>query len=217
MPSSSPPVLITPGLAVHPRAAWADGLDDPGPLPEEVPGDVRTLVVHHSASSNDYGPDDAATKIRVFHAFHTGPEKGWPDVAYNFFVDRYGGVWEGRAGSLAGPVIGDATAGNQGFTQLVCLIGTFVDEPPPEPAVRALIEVLAWLADRYRIDTTPSATTTFVSRGSNRWPTGATVTVPTITGHRDLSRTECPGDAAYALVTGPLPGLVTARRSPLAP
>ena len=132
------PVDLAPGLTVLRRASWGADLAAPAGLPAEAPGDVRVLLVHHSASTNDYGQSAAADQIRQFHALHTGPERGWPDVAYNFLVDRFGRVWEGRAGSLDAPVIGDATGGNQGFSQLVCLIGTFVAEEPTPEALDAL-------------------------------------------------------------------------------
>ena len=211
------PVEVAPGLTVLRRESWGADLPAPAGLPTEAPGDVRVLLVHHSASTNDYGEDQAAGQIRQFHALHTGAEKGWPDVAYNFFVDRFGRVWEGRAGSVDGPVIGDATGGNQGFSQLVCLIGNFVADQPTPEAVEALTGVLAWLARREGVDVTPGATTSFTSRGSNRWPAGATVETTTIAGHRDMSQTACPGDAAYALVRGDLPALVVQRAGPTAP
>ncbi len=53
--------------------------------------------------------EDVPGLIRGFYAAHIGADRNWPDVAYNFFVDRYGVVWEGRSGSLAGPVKSDAT------------------------------------------------------------------------------------------------------------
>jgi N-acetylmuramoyl-L-alanine amidase len=211
------PVEVAPGLTVLRRASWGADLAAPAGLPTEAPGDVRILLVHHSASTNDYGEAQAADQIRQFHALHTGPEKGWPDVAYNFFVDRFGRVWEGRAGSVDGPVIGDATGGNQGFSQLVCLIGNFVADPPTREAVEALTGVLAWLARREGVDVTPGAMTSFTSRGSNRWPAGATVETTTIAGHRDMSQTACPGDAAYALVRGDLPALVAQRAGTTSP
>ncbi len=211
------PVDVAPGLTVLRRASWGADLPAPAGLPTEAPGDVRVLLVHHSASTNDYGEGAAADQIRQFHALHTGPEKGWPDVAYNFFVDRFGRVWEGRSGSIDGPVIGDATGGNQGFSQLVCLIGDFVaDEPTPE-ALDALVRVLAWLGQREGVDVTPGATASFPSRGSNRWPAGVTVETTTIAGHRDMSQTACPGDAAYARVRGDLPALVAAHAAATAP
>ena len=198
------------GIEVLPRAAWAGDLPA-GPVALEP--DVRTLVVHHTVDANDHGPDDVVTLLRRIHAFHTGPEKGWPDVAYNFFVDRFGRVWEGRAGSLAGPVAGDATGGNQGFDQKCAFVGDHRTEAPTPDASDAMAGLLALLADRHGLDTTPGAQATFTSRGSNLHPAGQAVTVPTITGHRSVSRTACPGDAGMALVTDVLPTAVTGRRT----
>jgi hypothetical protein len=211
--SAAPPAENLAGLGVHRRDEWADGRPATGPLHVEADGDVRFLLVHHSASSNTYAAAEVPGLIRGFYAAHTGG-KGWPDVAYNFFVDRYGGIWEGRTGSLAAPVIGDATGGNQGFSQLCCLIGDHRTEPPTAAASDSLSHLLAALADRYGIDTAPGATTTFLSRGSNRWAEGRTVTTSTIAGHRDMSRTECPGDACYALIPGPITERVNLLRRP---
>ena len=210
------PVEVAPGLTVLARSSWAGGdLPAVDGLPTEAPGDVRVLLVHHSASGNGYGEDDVAGEIRRFHTLHTGPGKGWPDVAYNFFVDRFGRVWEGRSGSLDGPVIGDATGGNQGFSQLACLIGNFETETPSVEAIDSLTRLLAWIALRDGVDVTPGATTTFTSRGSNLWPAGTTVDTTTIAGHRDMSQTACPGDLAYARVRGDLPALVAQRATEL--
>jgi N-acetylmuramoyl-L-alanine amidase-like protein len=199
---------------IHPRADWGADLAPTGPLEVEAPGDVRFLLVHHSAGPNDYAPGDVVGLLRGIYDFHTG-SKGWPDVAYNFFVDRFGGIWEGRTGSIGAPVKGDATGGSQGFSQLCCLLGTFTDAPPTTEARGALVALLARLAGTYSIDTTPGATTTFVSRGSNRWPAGATVTATTIAGHRDMSQTACPGDALYVSVADrSLAAEATALRAP---
>ncbi|MGR6967785.1 N-acetylmuramoyl-L-alanine amidase [Geodermatophilus sp. URMC 61] len=200
------------GVDVRPRADWAQGLTPTGPLQQERPGDTRFLLVHHTASSNDYDPGDVPGLLRGFYRYHTGPDKKWPDIAYNFLVDRYGTVWEGRTGSLTGPVMPDATGGSQGFAQLGCFIGNHQAEAPTPEARTSMTALLAALADTYAIDTAPGATTTFVSRGSNRWPAGTTVTTTTIAGHRDMSLTTCPGDAAYALVRDVFPAAVTALR-----
>ena len=200
------------GVDVRPRADWARGLGPTGPLQQERPGDTRFLLVHHTASANDYASGDVPGLLRGFYRFHTGPDRRWPDVAYNFFVDRYGTVWEGRTGSLTGPVMADATGGSQGFAQLCCFIGNHQAEAPTPEARTSMIALLAALADTYAIETEPGATTTFVSRGSNRWPAGTTVTTTTIAGHRDMSLTACPGDTAYGLVRDVFPAAVTALR-----
>lgn len=192
---------------IKPRRDWAGDLPVTG---EIVPEDnVRFLLVHHTASTNNYQPDQVADQIRDFYAFHTGPEKGWPDVAYNFFVDRFGGIWEARAGSIDGPVRGDATGGSQGHALLCSLIGDHSTAEVTPEAKAAMASLLAWLSARHEVDTTPGTTITFTSRGSNRWAAGAEVTARTISGHRDMSNTSCPGDFAYDWIGGELPTVVT--------
>lgn len=206
------PALLTTTPAILPRSAWA-GTDLPvrGPLPVEAPGDVRFLLVHHTfLPGNDYGPGDVVGLLRGTYAFHTGPEKRWPDIAYNFLVDRYGRIWEGRAGSLTSPVVPGATGGTQGYDQLGCFLGDHSTVPPTPQAQASMISLLAWLARRYAVDTRPGTTVSFVSRGSNRWPAGTRVTTRTIEGHRAMSLTTCPGDAAYPLVRDLFPSAVTA-------
>jgi hypothetical protein len=195
---------------VHPRADWGADLPPRGPLEPEQPGDVRFLLVHHSVSVNDYPPAAVREELRSYFRLHTAPEKGWADIAYNFLVDRFGGIWEGRAGSLEAPVKGDATGGSQGFALLCCFIGDHRTAAPSPEAQASLVSLLAWLAERYGIDPRPGTTTTFTSRGSNRWPAGTPVTTTTIAGHRDMSKTVCPGDAAYHLVRNDFPARVTA-------
>jgi hypothetical protein len=202
------------GLEIIPRAEWAIDRPALNSLPTE---DVRFLLVHHSASSNDYSESSVVGILQGFYDFHTSPEKGWPDIAYNFLIDRYGQIWEGRAGSIDGAVEADATGGNQGSSQLACLIGNFTDEMPTEEALTALRHLLAWMADRFEVSTARGATATFISRGSNRWPAGVEVTTPTIAGHRDMSLTTCPGDALYPYVLDGLTDDVEALRQAQAP
>jgi hypothetical protein len=201
-------------VTINPRSDWATNRPPKGPLPAE---DVRYLIVHHSASRTGHTGDEAAGILRGYYDYHTSPEKGWNDIAYNFLIDAEGGIWEGRAGSLDGPVAGDATGGNQGFSQLVCLIGDYNAVAPPSASLSALVSVLAWLADRYDVSTTPGSEVTFTSRGSNKHPSGTSVTTPTITGHRTMSQTTCPGDNLNAYVVGGLMADVTAARGGGAP
>ena len=182
-------------------------------MESERPEDVRFLLVHHSVSVNDYPVEAVPQELRSFYRLHTAPEKGWADIAYNFLVDRFGGIWEGRAGSVEAPVKGDATGGSQGFAVLCCFIGDHRTEPPSPEAQASMVALLAWLAERYRIDPRPGAMATFTSRGSNRWPAGTPVTTTTIAGHRDMSKTVCPGDAAYHLVRHDFPARVAAALS----
>lgn len=198
------------GLDINPRSTWAEDRPPKGPLHGE---DVRFLIVHHSASWNGHTGTDTPRILRSFYDFHTSPERGWNDIAYNFLIDADGGIWEGRAGSLDGAVAGDATGGNQGSSQLVCIIGDYNVAQPTQASLSALVSVLAWLADRHGISTAPGAQVTFTSRGSNRHPEGAAVTTPTITGHRTMSQTSCPGANLDSYVAGGLSADVEAVRA----
>lgn len=188
-------VDVAPGLSIHPRADWGADLPPKWAMPPEV---VKFLLVHHTATSNDIS--DPRSLIRGVYAFHTSSAKRWPDVAYNFFVAPDGSVWEGRAGSIAGPVTADATGGNQGYSQLVCLLGNYVDVAPTAAAQASLVRTLSWLAGRFSLNTYADASTTFVSRGSNKFAAGQTITTPIVSAHRDVTFTACPGDAAVALL-----------------
>jgi hypothetical protein len=187
---------------------WAEGRVPKGPL---EPEQVRFLLIHHTAEpGNGYGMDEVPGLLRGIYDFHTGSSKGWPDLAYNFFVDAFGRIWEGRTGSLKGPVRGSATGGNQGWTQLCCFLGDFQSELPTEAARLAMVSLVAWLADRYDVDVTPGATVSVESLGSNRWPAGSTIDARTISAHREMSMTDCPGDACFEWVRNDLPAAASA-------
>lgn len=206
-PRGAQEIDVGGGLKIHLRDEWGADLSPKGILPPEE--DVKFLLVHHTAGTTNYSQDSVARLIRNTYSFHTSSEKGWNDVCYNFFIDRYGGVWEGRAGSIQGPVMADATGGSQGFAQLVCLLGNFQENSPTPEMITSLEKLLSWLANRYQIDTTPGKTVSFISRGSNKWPTGSEVIARTISGHRDMSLTACPGDFVYPLLATSVPMNVT--------
>ncbi len=185
-----------PAPPIRPRADWAAGCPVRGRLSAE--DDLRFLLVHHTLTPNGESAERIPARLRAVYAYHTGSAKRWPDVAYNFFVDPHGVIWEGREGSLAGPVRGDATGGSQGFAELCCFVGDFTAQPPTPAAMSAMTALLAWLAQRSSIDL--DAAVTFTSRGSSRWRRGVSVTTDAVAAHRDMSSTECPGDALYPLV-----------------
>lgn len=196
-------------LTINPRSSWAIDRPPLGPLPGE---DVQFLLVHHSASQNGHTAAEVPAILRGFYDYHTSAEKGWNDIAYNFLIDGFGGIWEGREGSISGSVAGDATGGNQGYSQLVCLIGDYNEIQPAPASIASLTSLLAWMADKHGVATSPGSEVTFVSKGSNLWPEGASVTTPTINGHRAMSSTTCPGDNVFAIVAGSLMADVTAVR-----
>ena len=54
------------------------------------------VFVHHTATPNGYAPDDVPAIIRSIYTYHVR-SNGWNDIGYNFLVDAFGRVFEGRA------------------------------------------------------------------------------------------------------------------------
>lgn len=158
---------------------------------------IRAGVVHHTAGSNDYAPQDSAAIVQSIYAYHTRT-LGWCDLAYNALVDKYGQVFEGRAGGLDRPVHGSHTGGFNVDTWGVAMIGSFDAVPPTPIQLRTTGRLLGWRLAMDRVD--PHGTVVLTSEGGSftKFPRGATPTFSAIFTHRDAGNTDCPGNAAYA-------------------
>ena len=66
---------------------------------------VHLAIVHHTAGSNNYSAGQSASIVRAIMLYHV-QGNGWNDIGYNFLVDKYGQVFEGRYGGITRPVIG---------------------------------------------------------------------------------------------------------------
>jgi len=156
---------------------------------------LQMAFIHHTASSNDYSASQSAAIVRSIYAFHV-QGNGWNDIGYNFLVDRYGQIFEGRYGGMTRSLIGAHTLGFNAHSTGISVIGTFNAAAPPAAAMNAVKQLLAWRLDVAYID--PGATTTMVSNGNPRYVEGTRVNLRTISGHRDVYDTDCPGAAFYA-------------------
>ncbi len=157
-------------------------------------GRLALGVVHHTDTGNGYGPGDGAAIVRSIYRFHT-QTRGWNDIGYNFLVDRHGVVYEGRAGGIDKPVIGAHAGGFNALSVGIAVIGKHEDEPVSADAWGAVSEILAWKAALHDLD--PTATVEVTSGRSTRHAEGTVVSLATISGHRDVSATACPGGAGY--------------------
>ena len=157
---------------------------------------IRAAVVHHTATGNDYAPEDSAAIVRSIYAYHT-MTLGWCDIAYNALVDRYGQVFEGRGGGITKDVLGSHTGGFNRDVWGVSMIGDFEEDPPPDVTVKTLGRLLGWRMSLDRVN--PLATVQLKSAGGQYTvvPSGSSVTLPEIFAHRDVGNTECPGRAGY--------------------
>jgi len=162
------------------------------------------LVVHHTAGDNDIV--DAEAEVRSIYAYHAVTQ-GWGDIGYHLLIDSSGRVYEGRYGrepDAAGRreivsenvVAGHALDYNYGSVG-IALLGNFQTRQPGQAAMDALVEALAFMAQRYGIDPTTSMSYMRArGDGTALWRDQ----LDAVTGHRDCIPTECPGDNLYSLL-----------------
>jgi flagellar hook assembly protein FlgD len=163
---------------------------------------VRFAVVHHTAGTNSYTAAQSAAIVRGIQRYHV-LANGWNDIGYNFLVDKYGQVFEGRGGGIDRNVVGAHAQGfNTGSTG-VSLLGTYSSSRSTAAARSALVRLLAWRLDVAHVD--PLSRLTWISAGNPEYPAGTPVRLRAVSGHRDTGPTSCPGTALY----GQLPGIAS--------
>ncbi|MDT7730317.1 MAG: hypothetical protein QOK45_570 [Mycobacterium sp.] len=193
-----PEAVSAPGQppAIIGRAQW--GADESMRCGNTVyDNGIRAAIVHHTAGSNDYTPEDSAGIVRSIYEYHTRT-LGWCDIAYNALVDKYGQVFEGRAGGVDRPVEGAHTGGFNVDTWGVAMLGNFDLVPPTPIQLRTTGRLLGWRLGLDHVD--PMGTVVLNSAGGSftKFARGTAVPLPTIFTHRDVGNTDCPGNAAYA-------------------
>ena len=208
VPAVSPQGAVVPRPRIVSRAEW--GADETWRSPTPRMG-TRVLagVVHHTASTNSYTADQAPAQMRNLYAYFT-KSLNYSDMGYNFLVDKFGTIYEGRAGCAinaaptcdgpAQPTQGAHTAGLNLDTFGVSVIGNYDVLAPENPAVivEAVASLMAWKIAPYGLD--PNATARVLSTdtsGSSRFSAGQTATMQVITAHRDVGITACPGRYLY--------------------
>ncbi|WP_099025261.1 N-acetylmuramoyl-L-alanine amidase [Mycolicibacterium palauense] len=188
LPPGQPPAIIS-------RAQWGAGQGSRcgGPVYDDG---VRAGIVHHTAGSNDYRPEDSAAIVRAIYAYHT-QMLGWCDIGYNALVDKYGQVFEGRAGGIDRPVEGSHTGGFNRNTWGVAMLGNFNDVRPTDIQLRTVGRLLGWRLGLDHVDPLGSVVLTSAGGQYTYFPAGAPTPLPAIFSHRDVGNTECPGNQAY--------------------
>ena len=193
------PVRATASAGTPPivtRAAWHANEEIVRARPR-IAARLRLAIIHHTANTNDYTRAQSAALVRGIEAYHV-LANGWNDVGYNFLVDRFGTVYEGRGGGVDRNVVGAHAQGFNVGTVGVALIGNFSHASPTTAARDALVKLLAWRLDVAHLD--PRSRVLYTSSGNYKFRAGRTVTLRAISGHRDTGPTECPGARAYALI-----------------
>ena len=127
---------------------------------------------------------------------------GWNDIGYNFLVDKYGQVFEGRFGGMTRNVIGAHAEGFNTGSVGVALIGNYaLGDADRRRRRRRSCELLAWRLDVAHVDPLSTlqlalAAATHASRAAS--PSRCARSSATAT----RASRAVPGDRTYALLAG---------------
>ncbi|MGA9749635.1 MAG: FG-GAP-like repeat-containing protein [Nocardioides sp.] len=184
-PAITPAATLTAAQPeIFSRAQWGadERMRDKGSLRY---GKITAGFVHHTVNANNYTAEQVPAIIRGIYAYHT-QSRGWSDVGYNFLVDRFGRIWEGRYGGVDKPVVGAHTLNYNESSFAMSAIGNFETAQPTSALLDAYGRLFAW---KLAISGVKASSTAQVVNGR---------TFHAINGHRDAGSTACPGKHLYA-------------------
>ena len=177
------------------RSEW--GADSVPPRASPSFGQVLLAFVHHTVTANDYAPEQSAAIVLGIARYHRNTN-GWNDIGYNFLVDQYGQVFEGRAGGIDQAIVGAQAQGWNSVSTGVACLGTFTDVPQSDAGLEAVAQLLGWKLSLHGVPVEGQITATSLGGETNRYRSGTPVVFERISGHRDGDNTSCPGDQLYA-------------------
>ncbi|MEP7088630.1 MAG: FG-GAP-like repeat-containing protein [Nocardioidaceae bacterium] len=177
---------VTSKPTIYSRAQWGadERMRDRSSLHY---GEVHGGFVHHTVNANSYSRAQVPSILRGIYAYHT-QSRGWSDIGYNFLVDRFGRIWEGRYGGVDRPVVGAHTLGYNDDAFAMSAIGNYETTRPSARMLDAYGRLFAWKLSLHGVRA--SSTRQLIT---NRY-------LPAIDGHRDVGQTACPGRYLYARI-----------------
>ncbi|MFN8149609.1 MAG: N-acetylmuramoyl-L-alanine amidase [Solirubrobacterales bacterium] len=162
-------------------------------------GRIKAGVIHHTVSTNTYTQAEAPGLVLGICRYHRNAN-GWNDIGYNALVDRFGNLYEGRAGGLSRAIIGAQAEGINSQTTGIASIGDNREETAGPKEVKAIVKYLAWKFGIAGIPASGRATLTSAGGSTQRTPAGERMRVPRIFPHMETNFTECAGAALNAQV-----------------
>jgi N-acetylmuramoyl-L-alanine amidase/FG-GAP-like repeat len=172
---------VTPMPQIYSRADW--GADERMRDCCVEYGEVHAGFVHHTVNSNNYTRAEVPAILRGIYAYHT-QSRGWRDIGYNFLIDRFGRIWEGRYGGEALPVVGAHTLNYNENSFAASAIGNYQIAQPTSAMLDAYERLYAWKLSLHGVR--PDTRQLVAGRMFNA-----------ISGHRDAAQTACPGIHLY--------------------
>jgi hypothetical protein len=183
--AGSPKIILRKAWGANERIRRAN----PGYAPA-----LLNAIVHHTAGAAGSSPAQSAAIVRGIQVYHV-QGNGWNDIGYNFLVDRFGQVFEGRYGGIERNVIGAHAQGFNTGSVGISVLGNY-DSAALSPAAReAVSRVIAWRLDVAHVH--PLSRITSISSGNARFRKGLPVWLRAVSGHRDTGFTSCPGKSVH--------------------
>ena len=158
----SPPQAAAGQPAIFTRAQW--GADESirgncSALQLDGPGRLRAP---HGGRQRLLRRGGARRSCAAIYAYHVKANR-WSDIGYNFLVDRFGRLWEGRYGGMDRAVVGAHTGGFNVDSFAVSAIGNYDKVAAPSVMVDSIARLMAWkLSLSHR---NPNGTTVLTSSG----------------------------------------------------
>ena len=200
VPVVAPAATIANGLpvAVTTRAEWGANASYMSWDPEYAR--AGHVVVHHTAGTNSYSAGQSASIVRGIYYYHA-VVLDWGDIGYNFLVDKFGTVFEGRSGSVAAPAgkmsVGAHARGVNTGTMGISMMGDYSTVSPSDAQLSSVGKMAGWFLKRAGISDVTGWAGLHVWT-TERYQAGSTISMPRILGHRDVGYTTCPGNVGYS-------------------
>jgi N-acetylmuramoyl-L-alanine amidase/FG-GAP-like repeat len=175
--------VFTPRPVIYSRKQWGADESIRGKSSLHY-GDVHAGFVHHTVNANDYTRSEVPGLLRSIYAYHV-ESRGWSDIGYNFLIDRFGRIWEGRYGGVDRPVVGAHTLGYNDDSFAASAIGNYQIARPGKAMIQAYATLYAWKLSLHGVD----------AASTHQWVTSTWFEA--INGHRDAAATLCPGQYLY--------------------
>ncbi|XP_005313263.4 peptidoglycan-recognition protein SC2-like [Chrysemys picta bellii] len=134
---------------------------------------VPYIIIHHTAGNRCTSQASCSRQVRGIQNYHMDTQR-WPDIGYNFLIGEDGRVYEGRGWSSVGAHAYNWSAKSLGFS----FLGNFSSRAPNAAALNAAKSLIQCA----------------VSKGFLRRSY-------TLTGHRNVFPTSCPGNALYRVIS----------------
>lgn len=164
--------------------------------PEYIHQNKTKIIVHHTASdiSNLKSKADVLDYLSGVYRYHTIERWRW-DIWYNFIIDPFWNIYEGRAGWEW--VVWAHAKRNNTPSIWISLIWNFNNIQPTKQSLNSLVSLVIALSKKYNIN--PYSRTDY-HKDSKQAPYLVSQENYVIAGHKDAWITSCPWVNLYKLL-----------------